>query len=194
VTQTDRRTLVRQLREEGLSQRAIGKRLKVSKDTVRRDLEEIERQDAGEDGPDDAPPAAPDDPHAPQVSEGDSPVGAPPGAPDDAPGTGPARASGQGGAAPVAQLPRRVSQERLEIDLRRWPDLRRGLAVLASAGLSHEDAVVQAVAVLAAAYRQGLAQGRITQGPFVVRDVTVSPLLMPDRLVPRRPTAPAQGA
>ncbi|MEH0547320.1 DeoR family transcriptional regulator [Streptomyces sp. B21-105] len=200
MTRADRRTLVRQLRDEGLSQRKIAGRLKVSKDTVRRDLDEIERQDADADAPGDAPPAAPDDPLAPQVSVGDSPVSAPPVAPVAAPPAEPARAGEPGGASPMAHdappadLPRRVSAQRLEIDLRRSPGLRRDLAVLASTGMSVEEAIAQAVTVLAAGYRRGLAQRRIVPGPFVVRDVYVSPP-MPARLVPRRPeTAPPEGA
>ncbi|MER7874846.1 hypothetical protein ABTY63_14985 [Streptomyces solisilvae] len=40
-----RRATVRQARDEGLSHRAIGARLKISKDTVRRDLEALARAD-----------------------------------------------------------------------------------------------------------------------------------------------------
>lgn len=191
MTRTDRRTLVRQLSQQNLSQRQIAARLGISKDTVRRDLEAIERE--GEPG--DAPPAAPDDADTPQVSEGDEPEGAPqdapPAEPDDV-----REAHDAAPGAPVAQLPRRVSAARVEIDLRQWPGLRRDLAVLADGGFDDPvDAIAQAVKVLATGYRQGLAQRRIIPGPFVVRHLVVGPP-MPDQLLPRRPApaAPAEGA
>ncbi|AVV46433.1 HTH domain-containing protein [Streptomyces sp. ID05-04B] len=190
MTRTDRRTLVRQLSEQGLTRRAIAERLGVSKDTVRRDLEAIAREDE----PDGAPHDAPDEPDAPQVSDPDEPDGAPQDAPPAEPDSDdePNDAAPDAPAEPVAQLPRRVSPQRLEIDLRQWPALRRDLAVLASTGLALEEAIAQAVGVLAAGYRQGLAQRRIVPGPFVVRGMTVGPL-QPARLVPRRP-APPEGA
>lgn len=184
MTRTDRRTLVRQLSEQGLSQRKIAGRLKIGKDTVRRDLEAIAREDE----PDGAPHDAPDETDAPQVSDPDEPDGAPQDAPPAEPDSDdePNGAAPDAPAEPVAQLPRRVSPQRLDIDLRQWPALRRDLAVLASTGLTAQEAIAQAVTVLAAGYRQGLAQRRIVPGPFVVRDVHVGPL-QPARLVPRRP-------
>ncbi|MDQ0829510.1 hypothetical protein QF032_001354 [Streptomyces achromogenes] len=190
MTRTDRRTLVRQLSEQGLSQRKIAGRLKIGKDTVRRDLDAIAREDE----PDGAPHDAPDGTDAPQVSDPAEPVSAPQDAPPDEPvcADEPSGAAPGAPAAPVAQLPRRVSPERLEIDLRQSPALRRDLAVLASTGLTAQEAIAQAVTVLAAGYRRGLAQDVIVPGPFVVRDVHVGPP-MPARLTPRTP-APPEGA
>lgn len=58
-----RRTKVRRLAHEGLSQRAIAVRLKCSKDTVRRDFEALARDGADEGAPDvahtDAPAPSP---------------------------------------------------------------------------------------------------------------------------------------
>ncbi|MFI1030768.1 HTH domain-containing protein [Streptomyces sp. NPDC020951] len=194
MTRADRRTLVRQLRAEGLSQRAIAGRLNVSKDTVRRDVEAIDRETE----PEGAPQDAPDDPDAPQVSTADEPEGAP----DDAPPSAPVDAGEPDGAAPdeprapVAQLPRRTSPERLDVDLRQWPALRRDLAVLAATGLSPEALIHQAVVVLAFGYKQGVRSGQIRPDhPFVVRDMTVSQHAPPS-VRPRRPepAPPAGGA
>lgn len=180
MTRADRLTLVRQLAEEGLSQRAIAKRLKVGKDTVRRDLERL----AAEDEPDDAPPVETGDLAAPQVSEampeesapGDAPQDAPvarQGAPDDAP------VASQG--APGAPLVRRVAHPRLEMDLRQWPATRRDLAVLRQSGRSVDELVSQAVVVLAFGYRQALDRGEIEPGePFTVTDMTVRHALRPE--------------
>ncbi|MFI1002022.1 hypothetical protein ACIP10_15510 [Streptomyces galbus] len=66
--------------------------------------------------------------------------------------------------------------DRLVIDLRLYPGLRDRLAELAGSGVDAEELIVQAVAALAAGYREGLANGRIRQGPFEVREVVVGPL------------------
>lgn len=190
MTRADRLTLVRQLREEGLSQRAIGKRLHVSKDTVRRDIEQLD----AEDEPDSEPSGEPDDPDAPQASDAvaeehtpvDEPLGEPVAqqaddrAPQDAPP-----------AAPGAPLPRRGRPEtELVIDLAGWPALRRDLAVLAQTGLSPQAIVQQAVVVLAFGYKAGVRTGAIhPDQPFVVRDMTVGPR---GHIAPRTP--PAEGA
>lgn len=165
MTRTDRLTLVRQLREGGLSQRAIAKRLGVSKDTVRRDFERI----AAEGEPDDAPLAGPDDQDAPQVSGGDAEGSTPTGEPDDAP---------QG--APVAPLPRRMTGPLAlpdGFDLRRWPAVRRDLATLAQSGLPVEKLVHDAITSVAHHYRQALDRGDIAVGEsFTVSHVTLRPL------------------
>lgn len=189
-----RRRRVAELRaaEPSLSLRQMADRLGISRDTVTRDLEEIDRS-AAETAPPADPQEHPSAETAPQVSAGGGAESATPAA-EDAPTAEPEAATGPGRTAEFApaDLPRRVSPQRLDIDLRQWPALRRDLAVLASTGLTAQEAIAQAVTVLAAGYRQGLAQRRIVPGPFVVRDVTVSPL-QPARLEPRRP-APPEGA
>lgn len=161
MTRTDRLTLVRQLSEEGLSQRAIAKRLKVSKDTVRRDLERL----AAAAEPGDAPPAEPDGQEAPQVSEGDAEGNAPSGAPQSA---------------PVAPLPRRMTGPLAlpdGFDLRQWPAVRRDLATLAQTGLPVEKLVHDAIVTVAHHYRRALAAGDIEAGQsFTVSHVTLRPL------------------
>lgn len=182
MTRADRLTLVRQLVEEGLSQRAIARRLHVSKDTVRRDIERIEAEDATADAPD----GAPDDPDAPQasgvVAEERAPDDAPPGEPvahetdDRAPQDAPPPATG-------APLPRRVAQpEAVRLDAA----MRRDLAVLAPTGHTTEDLVRTALAILAAGYTDGVRAGVIEPGPFSVLGVRVGPTL-PDHFGPRRP-------
>ncbi|MDX3024045.1 HTH domain-containing protein [Streptomyces acidiscabies] len=175
MTRADRRTLVRQLNAEGLSARRIAERLKVGKDTVRRDLEAI----ASEDAQQAAPPGAPDVPDAPQVG-GDVADGA---APQDAPPAGPGAAGAPDGDAPdapVARLPRRVAQPLDGIDLSGWPAVRRDLAVLAQTGRSPEAMAHQAIVALAHHYGRALATGRLEPGvPFIVHDMTLTPLPVP---------------
>jgi len=171
VTRADRLTLVRQHRAEGQSQRAIAKRLGISKDTVRRDIERLDAE--GE--PDGAPPAEPSTADAPQASVADAGVSAPEGAP---PGE------------PVARLPRRVADPLAGMDVSQWRALRRDLAILAQTGSTAESLVHQAVVAMAHAYRQDLARGAIEPGvPFLVSQVRLTPL-------PHRATAaaPAEGA
>lgn len=172
MTRADRLTLVRQLREEGLSQRAIAKRLKVSKDTVRRDVERLDAEPA----PDDAPPAEPGSVDAPQVGA----AAAEESAPDDAP---------QG--APVAQLPRRLAQPLAGIDVSKWRAVRRDLAVLAQTGRTPEELVHQAVTALAHHYAKALAGGQLPAGqPFFVRAMQLTPLPVPAaRSTPAEPVA-----
>ncbi|MET7679368.1 hypothetical protein [Streptomyces sp. NPDC005423] len=160
MTRADRRTLVRQLRGEGMSQRAIGRRLNVSKDTVRRDL----GKDAPDTGPDGATPGEPDMADEPQASGVDAAEPAPSGAPDDAPE---ARAA----------LPRRFLADPLAgIDVSRAPALRRDLAVLAQSGMSAEALVHLGVVSLAHQYAKELAAGRIKVGQrFVVRSMDMRP-------------------
>lgn len=160
MTRADRLTLVRQLAQEGLSQRAIAKRLKVSKDTVRRDLDRIAA--AGE--PDGAPPSETAGSAEPQVT-GDAPEGpAPGGAPQGA---------------PVAQVP----DPHAGIDVSQCRGLRHDLALLAQTGKTTEALVYQAVIAMAHAYRRALARGDITPGvPFCVREMALTPL--PHRAVP----------
>lgn len=173
MTRTDRRTLVLQLRAEGLSQRAIATRLGVGKDTVRRDLERGEPEAA----PDDAPPGEPDTAAAPQVRTVEAEEAAPGGAPQDA---------------PVAQLPRRVADPLAGMDMSQWRALRRDLAVLAQSGLSPEALVHRAVVALAHQYRQDLAAGRLKPGQrFLVRsmDLYLAPAVADRTAAAAPPTA-----
>lgn len=151
MTRADRRTLVCQLHEEGLSQRAIAKRLKVSKDTVRRDLEKATAEDA----PDDAPPAETADTAAPQASDAAGQDSAPGDAPQDAP----------------------VAHPHAGIDVSQCRGLRHDMALLAQTGKPAEALVFQAVAAVAYAYKLALARGDIEPGvPFVVREMQLVPL------------------
>lgn len=157
MTRTDRRTLVRQLSGEGLSQRAIARRLKVSKDTVRRDLVQDEPAAA----PDDTPPGEPDTAAAPQAAPAEAEETAPGGAPPDA---------------PVATLPRRVADPLAGMDVSQWRALRRDLAVLAQTGSSPESLVHLAVVSLSHQYGKELAAGRLKPGQrFVVRSMDLHP-------------------
>lgn len=178
MTRADRLTLVRQLREEGLSQRAIASRLHVSKDTVRRDFARLDAQDAPDSEPDTEPrgepPVRPDSEAAPQASKGDVQDSAP----DSAPGTEPP-------AEPAAALPRRTGAGRLEMDLRHWPGLRRDLALLAQTGCTPEELVAAAVRALAVGYRSGLAAGDVQPGrPFSVTRLSVAALSLPGPRIP----------
>lgn len=188
MTRADRLTLVRQLAEEGLSRREIGKRLKVSKDTVRRDLEQIKAGAA----PGDEPLGEPDDPDAPQVSvaaaEDSAPRDEPPGEPvaQEADGRAPQDAPP---ASPGAPLPRRVADPLAGMDVSQWRALRRDFAVLAQTGQKPEALVHQAVITMAHAYKQALARRDITPGvPFLVRDMTLVPV--PARAVRTAPVLP----
>ncbi|EPD63149.1 helix-turn-helix domain-containing protein [Streptomyces sp. HGB0020] len=183
MTRADRLVLVRQLRDEGLSQRAIAKRLKVSKDTVRRDFERLDAQDAPDSEPDtkpgDEPLVQPESEAAPQASEAAATDSGTDSAPDAEPPT-----------EPVAQLPRRTGAGRLEMDLSQWPGLRRDLALLAQTGCTPEELVATAVRVLASGYKQGLAAGDVQPGrPFAVTRLSVAALSLPGRRVPPVPGA-----
>lgn len=161
MTRADRLTLVSQLKDEGLSQRAIARRLKVSKDTVRRDLDRL----AAEAAPDDAPAGEPDVADAPQASVGTVEEGAPEGA---TPGE------------PVAQLPRRVANPLAGMDVSQWPAVRRDLAVLAQTGRTAEALAHQAITALAHFYGRALAAGDIEPGqPFIVSSMVLRPLPKP---------------
>lgn len=177
MTRADRLTLVRQLREEGLSQRATAKRLKISKDTVRRDWELLDAEAA----PDDAPPGAPDDADAPQVSEAAAAERAPV---DEPPGEPVAQE-----AQVAAPLPRRVADPLADMDVSQWRALRRDFAVLAQTGQKPEVLVHQAVVTMAHAYKQALARGDIQPGtPFLVRSVDLVPV--PARAARPKPVLP----
>lgn len=184
MTSEDRRSLVRRLHGEGLSQRAIARRLKISRNTVRDDLHRIEASAEPGDGPGSEPPGEPGAPAAPQASDGAvtgaGPVGAPPGEPMAHPHE------------PVAPLPRRVAQPLDGVDLSRSPAARRDLAVLAQTGRTPEDLVHQALAVLAGHYGRALAAGDIERGvPFAVTGMVLHPL--PHRAVTTTPPAAAAG-
>lgn len=173
MTRTDRRTLVRQLRDEGLSQRAIAKRLKVSKDTVRRDLEAPDPRRTEED----APPDAPDDSSAPQVSGGDTPQDAPVDAPppglarrvaqplDDADvSQGPAVRQDLGVPAQTGGPDEDAPGRRLVIDLARHPGLAEDLALLETTGATTAEVIDYAVDRLAATVRNARARGLLAEG------------------------------
>jgi len=199
VTRADRLTLVRQLAEDGLSQRQIAKRLGISKDTVRRDLERATAEAA----PGCEPPGEPDTVDEPQASEAVVEESAPVPAPDDEPLGEPDDAAALWGAPldepdpadepwgePVAHLPRRVAHSRLEMDLAERPAMRRDLAVLAQSGRTVEQLVSQAVISLAFEYRRALARGDLLPGePFLVTSVAMRPAPRPAAR-----TAPARGA
>ncbi|MCH5677856.1 helix-turn-helix domain-containing protein [Streptomyces gilvus] len=154
MTRADRLTLVRQLADDGLSQRAIAKRLKVSKDTVRRDLERLATATA----PDGAPPAETDSTAAPQVSDDDSEMAAPDDAPQGAPDGAPLAAD----PAPVAQVAR--DGGRLVVDLDDFPGLAEDLALLQRAGATAAEVVNFAVDRLATAYRAARDRGLLHDG------------------------------
>ncbi|MET9089658.1 helix-turn-helix domain-containing protein [Streptomyces sp. NPDC004237] len=194
MTRADRRTLVRQHAADGLSQRQIARRLGISKDTVRRDLETLASHDEPQDEPLAEPDDEPDDPDAPQVSESAAPAGAPGDEPGDEPPAepeSPTVADRPIGDAPPA-LPRRIpARQQLVIDLDRSPTLRRALADLGVTGVDTEVLVGQAVVALAVGYRVGVARDRIQpDAPFIVRAMEVGPSA-PARAAPRRPVPPA---
>ncbi|MFJ6298574.1 hypothetical protein ACIQJX_35135 [Streptomyces griseoviridis] len=215
MTRTDRLTLVRQMIGEGMSQRAIARRLHISKDTVRRDVERLSvdgapagRERAPLDAPDDAPGSAAPNAAAPQVSPadasgfgpadepGDAPAGEPggapmaapvaQGAPSDADAGAPCPAGVVQGAAPV---PLPVRRDLLAgIDVSRAPALRRDLAILAQTGDRAEALVHQAVVAFAHAYRQAVARGEVEAGARVhITGMTL-------RQMPGRPPADAAPA
>lgn len=144
--------------EPGLSHRQLAKRLGVSKDTVRRDLEALAQE-----------PEHHDAPGAPQVSEGGADDDAPTGALGDSHAPTP-DAPGE----PPPGLPRRVADPLAGMDVSQWRAVRRDLAVLTLSGCSAEAAVHQAVVAVAHFYRQALARGELEQGqPFLVTDMTL---------------------
>lgn len=163
-----RRARVAELRqaEPGLSLRQMAQRLGLSRDTVRRDLADLDEQAAQSATPvDESAPGGAGGPAgvahlASQVSEG-----------------------GAGGASqdrPPARLPVRVAQPLSGIDLSQWPALRRDLAQLAQTGRSPEALVHQAVVALAHNYGKALADGLIEVGqPFHVLAMTLAPLPRP---------------
>ena len=148
MTRADRRTLVRRLTDQGLSQRQIAARLGVSKDTVRRDLRLGLRHPAHES----AAGQRPDAPH-------DAPDGAPsgePGAPQ--PETPADEAMDVAPPAPV-----------LRIDLARRPRLLMNLNAMMLAGLKAPAVIDDAVHAVAVAYQRAIAWGELKPGqPFQV--------------------------
>ncbi|MBK3630408.1 HTH domain-containing protein [Streptomyces sp. MBT49] len=181
-----RRKQVAELRaaEPDLSLRQMADRLGLSRDTVTRDLAEIDRR-AAEDAPPaegpelvaDAVPAggaaapAPVDDPAPQVTAGGRAGRVP---------------AGEASAAPVAQvrppadLPRRVAQPLAGMDLSQWPAVRRDLARLAQTGRSAEAMAHQAIVALAHHYAQAVARGDLEVGQeFVVTAMDLRPLPRP---------------
>ncbi|NUS29786.1 MAG: HTH domain-containing protein [Streptomyces sp.] len=169
MTRADRRTLVRQLAGEGLSQRQIAARLGISKDTVRRDLETI----ASHDEPQDEPPGAPDVPEAPQVSgavQGD-------GAPRDEPPSADAPAAAPPGAPPAETEPRVAhGGALLVVALDDSPGLAEDLALLQEAGADAAEVVNFAVDRLATAYRTARGRGWLRPGQaFDVVQMQIKP-------------------
>lgn len=195
-----RRRRVAELRaaEPDLSLRQMADRLGISRDTVTRDLEAIDRQAADVRPPADEPNQPVAD-SAPQVREADDVVaetGADavdePGraAAEDRPPAEPAAVDQVAESAPHP-LPRRIRpSDELVIDLSRYPALRRDLAVLKATGLSPEALVAKAVIVLAFGYRQAVNAGRIRPDqPFIVQDMTVGPPIPSPRRAARAPGA-----
>lgn len=157
----------------------MAERLGVSRDTVTRDLEEIDRAAA-----EDLPPA---DPSGRAAGDSAPPAEAAAGevAEDLPPAEEVAAAVVRPAETPPPALPRRASQAELVIDLDGWPALRRDLAVLAATGRSAEALINQAVVCLAYGYRQGVRLGQIRPDrPFTVQAVTVG---QPGHAVPRAP-------
>ncbi|MFG2699561.1 HTH domain-containing protein [Streptomyces sp. NPDC048386] len=178
-----RRRRVAELRaaEPDLSLRQMADRLGISRDTVTRDLDEIDRA-AAEDRPAE-PSVRPVDDSAPQLTE-DTTAAA---GTDSAPSAAPVAEAAPPAEDTSAALPRRIRpRSELTLDLGRSPALRRGLAELAATGLSPEALIAQAVVVLAVSYREGVARGDIRpDAPFLVRGTTVGPP-EPGHAVPRR--------
>lgn len=205
-----RRRRVAELRaaEPDLSLRQMAERLGLSRDTVTRDLAEIDQRAA-----EDAPPAqavakpvahsapvaddSPADGEDGKAAVADSAPQASAGVVEVAPPAEPVAevvAVGDRERRPLAvtrtRLPRRLADTELTIDLAQWPALRRDLAVLAETGVSPEALINQAVVVLAHGYQQGVRIGAIRPDrPFVVRDLIVGP---PRSHRPRRPVPAAK--
>ncbi|WP_165854597.1 hypothetical protein [Streptomyces sp. V2] len=79
------------------------------------------------------------------------------------------------GAGTRGPLPRRIPDDEIVIDLRRWPALRRDLAALAQTGRTPSELINQAVVVLGFGYRKALDEHRVEPGqPIVVRDLYVT--------------------
>ena len=189
-----RRRAVAELRaaEPGLSLRQMADRLNISRDTVTRDLEALDRA-AAENAPPAEAAADPVDDSAPQASmraaAEKAPVAESPTVvvAEDLP---PAEASDRPAETVSATLPRRVADPLADMDVSRWRALRRDLALLAQTGDRAEALVHQAVVAVAHAYRQALARGDIAPGvPFLVRSAQLTPLRHR-----AKPAAPVEGA
>lgn len=163
-----RRRRVAELRaaEPDLSLRQMATRLELSRDTVSRDLDTIDRLAAEP---------------APPVAESATGGGDGPGpAADTAPQAGEGVAAGASQSATAAGLPLRVAQPLAGIDLSQWPALRRDLADLVRSGRSAESVVHMAVVSVAHAYRQALATGDLIPGQrFHVTGMELCPLPTP---------------
>ncbi|MFI6337811.1 hypothetical protein [Streptomyces sp. NPDC050535] len=145
-----RRKRVAELRqaEPELSHRDMGLRLGISKDTVRRDLDDLAAT-AAQSATGDAVGAELVAQSAPQVSEGGAP--------------------GVAQDAPRLELPRRMVGPLDGIDVRHAAALRRDLAILAQTGRSPEGIVHDAVLEMARHYSRALATGALPPGrPFAV--------------------------
>jgi hypothetical protein len=163
-----RRRRVADLRvaEPGLSLRQMARRLGISRDTVRRDLEDIDRASSQ-----DAPSSDAMSQTAPQASAG---VVAESATPGEASATGPSQG------ATAAGLPLQAAQPLAGVDLAQWPAARRDLADLVRSGRTAEGVAHMAITAVAHAYRQALARGDLQVGQrFLVSTVTLTALPMP---------------
>lgn len=167
-----RRKRVAELRqaEPGLSLRQMAGRLGLSRDTVRRDLDDLAQQTAESATPADGATAAAESAPggagmvsqtAPQVNAG---------------GVADSATAAEASSSPVAHgapLPQRLTGP-LELpdgyNLHQWRAVRRDLAVLAPSGMSAEAIVHLAVSALAADYTKALAAGDIEPGQPIFID------------------------
>lgn len=179
-----RRKRVAELRrdEPTLSLRQMAQRLGLSRDTVRRDLADLD-QAAANSAPPVADPASPDAAVAAPLSQT-----APQVSTAVASGAADSATPGEASAAPVAHrapLPRRVTGPLAlpdGFDLHQWPAVRRDLASLAQTGVPVEKLVHDAIVTMAHHYRKALAAGHIAPGQsFTVSDVTLRPLPVASR-------------
>lgn len=185
-----RRADVAELRraEPDLSLRQMAQRLGMSRDTVRRDLADLDAA-AAQSATAAADPATPVADSASGDADGTDQVA------QSAPQVSGGGALGVAQDAPRTGLPRRVAQPLDGIDVRRSAALRRDLAVLAQTGFSPEAIVHQAVLELAHHYRKALNSGALPPNrPFNVRAMTFVALPAPAaRSAPAAPP-PGEGA
>lgn len=183
--------------EPDLSLRQMAVRLGLSRDTVRRDLEDLDRL-AAEDATATAESATPVDEVATAAAEvatpgagGADPVSqtAPQVSTGGAGGVDDSATAAEASAVSVAQrapLPRRMVGPLAlpeDMDLRQWPAVRRDLATLSQSGQPVEKLVHDAIVALAHHYRRALDAGAIeVDQPFTVVDVKLRPLPVARRM------------
>lgn len=163
MARATRRATVKRMTNEGMSRRAIGTKLGISKETVRRDLEYLARAEAhhGADGARHQPPA-----HVPPAHHGA----------DGARHEPPARVPPLSHPDPVAQLAADS------------PQFASDLAALTDCGRSASSAIVHAVHVLAGIYRKGWLSGLVPLG--TEPEIDEYRLRVPSAPVPIRKTDP----